>query len=371
MKKMIFFIIVITISQLFAQNFYNDPESIVYYDNDDCYFVSNHSSGKIIKVEASGNESIFNEELFSTRGLTILNNKLYIASNSGLSIINLDTALLDTVIPIEGESLLNGICTDKQRYIYVSDTHTNKIHKFDTETQEVETIATISSPNGLLYEEENNRILIVNWEGIGSIYSLDLSTNEITEVIMTGYTQLDGIDKDASGNYYVSSWNVDTVIKYNSDFEQVEQFTENMAGPADIHINRIDNELAIPNYNSNSIMIIPLNTSNDDENPIINDNWVNLKQNFPNPFNLKNSRNPQTSIMFNLQNNSVVDLEIYNTKGQLIKNLISATYLEKGVHSVNWNGRNNNSNQVSSGIYLYKITNQNGFSSSKKCIIVK
>jgi hypothetical protein len=370
MKKIILFLVLVTFTQLFAQNFYNDPESMVYYEDEDCYFVSNHSSGKIIKVDASGNESIFNEDLFSTRGLTILNNKLYIASNSGLSIIDLDTALLDTVIPIEGESLLNGICTDGQRYVYISDTQTNKIHRYDSETSEVVTIANISSPNGLLYEAENNRILIVNWQGIGSINSLDLSSNEITEIIMTGYTQLDGIDKDSSGNYYVSSWNVDAVIKYNSNFEQVEQFTEDMAGPADIHINKIDNELAVPNYNSDSVKFISLNTANV-QHTIHKDNWVSLGQNFPNPLNLQRVRNAQTSIEFQLKENSTVNLEIYNVKGQVIKNLIKESYLTKGSHSVNWDGTNNNSKYVASGIYFYKISNADGVSNIKKCIVIK
>ena len=70
--------------------------------------------------------------------------------------------------------------------------------------------------------------------------------------------------------------------------------------------------------------------------------------NYPNPFN------PETTIEFSLQNNSVVDLTIYNIKGQKITTLINEP-MRKGKHSVIWSGLDSNNKPVSSGIYLYKI----------------
>jgi flagellar hook assembly protein FlgD len=72
-----------------------------------------------------------------------------------------------------------------------------------------------------------------------------------------------------------------------------------------------------------------------------------------------------------LKENSTVNLEIYNVKGQVIKNLIKESYLTKGSHSVNWDGTNNNSKYVASGIYFYKISNADGVSNIKKCIVIK
>ncbi len=70
--------------------------------------------------------------------------------------------------------------------------------------------------------------------------------------------------------------------------------------------------------------------------------------NYPNPFN------PITTISFSLQNNSNIELSIYNIKGQKVKQLIS-DQLPSGQHSVVWDGRDENSKSVSSGIYLYKL----------------
>ena len=76
-----------------------------------------------------------------------------------------------------------------------------------------------------------------------------------------------------------------------------------------------------------------------------------LLQNSPNPFN------PSTNIQFivNETTNSYT-LNIYNLKGQLVKTLVKGN-LEKGTHNIVWDGTDSNGNNVSSGIYLYSLSN--------------
>ena len=76
-----------------------------------------------------------------------------------------------------------------------------------------------------------------------------------------------------------------------------------------------------------------------------------LIQNYPNPFN------PSTNIKFiiNETTNSYT-LNIYNLKGQLVKTLVKGN-LEKGTHNIVWDGTDSNGNNVSSGIYLYSLSN--------------
>ncbi|MCL2064931.1 MAG: S8 family serine peptidase [Candidatus Cloacimonetes bacterium] len=71
-----------------------------------------------------------------------------------------------------------------------------------------------------------------------------------------------------------------------------------------------------------------------------------LVGNHPNPFN------PETTIRFNLSVESNVQIDIFNIRGQKIRNLIN-TQLETGKHSVVWNGRDDNGNELGSGIYFY------------------
>lgn len=68
-----------------------------------------------------------------------------------------------------------------------------------------------------------------------------------------------------------------------------------------------------------------------------------LFENFPNPFN------PITTIQFTIPEQSFVKLEIYNSLGEKVTTLVSKE-LEAGTHSFNWNANN-----LSSGIYFYRI----------------
>jgi predicted glutamine amidotransferase len=85
--------------------------------------------------------------------------------------------------------------------------------------------------------------------------------------------------------------------------------------------------------------------------------------NFPNPFN------PITAISFSLSSETSIELNIYNTKGQLVRTLISGRYTS-GSHSVAWDGNDNENKPVSSGLYLYKLkTSDHEY--SKKMLLLK
>ncbi len=71
--------------------------------------------------------------------------------------------------------------------------------------------------------------------------------------------------------------------------------------------------------------------------------------NYPNPFN------PATTISYSLPQEGKVSLNIYNIKGQLVKQLIDGSQPE-GYYEVVWNGKDNNEKSVSSGIYFYKLS---------------
>jgi hypothetical protein len=88
-----------------------------------------------------------------------------------------------------------------------------------------------------------------------------------------------------------------------------------------------------------------------------------LQQNFPNPFN------PTTTIAFSLAKPGTVNLKIYNTKGQLIKMLVS-DFKAAGMHRITWNSVDSSGKPVSSGIYLYRLEAHN-FSATRKMILIK
>jgi PKD repeat protein len=87
--------------------------------------------------------------------------------------------------------------------------------------------------------------------------------------------------------------------------------------------------------------------------------------NYPNPFN------PSTTIQFNSehnQQNEQIELEIYNIKGQRVKQfkIHNSTF---NINEVVWDGTDSTNNSVSSGIYFYKLNVKN--SPIKKMILLK
>jgi hypothetical protein len=88
-----------------------------------------------------------------------------------------------------------------------------------------------------------------------------------------------------------------------------------------------------------------------------------LSQNYPNPFN------PQTRISYSLPQDAHVCLSVYNILGQKVKILLDK-HQSAGVQTVSWNGTDDKGNQVSSGVYFYKLS-AGEFSDMKKMLLVK
>ncbi len=87
-----------------------------------------------------------------------------------------------------------------------------------------------------------------------------------------------------------------------------------------------------------------------------------LAQNYPNPFN------PSTAIEMTMPVASTWQITIFNVNGQIVKRY--AGECEAGVVTVNWDGRNESGQMVTSGIYLYRAEAAQ-FSATKKMMLLK
>ena len=105
-----------------------------------------------------------------------------------------------------------------------------------------------------------------------------------------------------------------------------------------------------------------INPSSIISNEVIDSN--NCIEIHPNPFN------PTTTISFSIQEESEVNLSVYNIKGQKIKTLVH-NELNKGNHSIIWNGDDKSGKPVSSGIYYYKLNVNGKTEAVKKCLLLK
>jgi hypothetical protein len=88
-----------------------------------------------------------------------------------------------------------------------------------------------------------------------------------------------------------------------------------------------------------------------------------LHQNYPNPFN------PTTNLSFPLPKGGDVTLTIYNLLGQPVRKLVHEQRAA-GTHTVVWDGRNENGEQVPSGVYHYRLQ-AGSFVETKKMLLMK
>jgi hypothetical protein len=88
-----------------------------------------------------------------------------------------------------------------------------------------------------------------------------------------------------------------------------------------------------------------------------------LSQNYPNPFN------PTTTLKYDLPEDAMVNITIYDMMGKVVKTMVN-TQQNAGYKSIQWNATNNAGQPVSAGLYLYTIE-AGAFRQTKKMVLLK
>ncbi len=180
-----------------------------------------------------------------------------------------------------------------------------------------------STPNGILYDEANNRLIYVNWGSNAAIKSVDLADNSISTIVAnTGLGNIDGIDDDAQGNYYISSWSPNRITKYDANFENAEIITTpSINNPADIGYSMTTDTLAVPV--GNNVVFVgfePITSITELEK----DFDLSL---FPNPVS------DYTTVSFDLAQTSQMELACFDVQGRLVKTFLNEK-LVAGKHRI-------------------------------------
>jgi hypothetical protein len=88
-----------------------------------------------------------------------------------------------------------------------------------------------------------------------------------------------------------------------------------------------------------------------------------LLGNYPNPFT------GSTLLSFTVKEPTAVQVDIFNIKGQVVRTLVNESK-NNGIYKVTWDGKDQEGNKVSSGIYYYKM-NAGTYTSTRKMILMK
>lgn len=346
MKKITTFLFIVITSTVFSQS-YNGPESTEYDYTNSRWLIANTSSHQVLARSSSGALTVFATLTGSgPYGIEIVDNVLYCCNGNsvkGYSLVNGASVFNVNV----GGSFLNGITHDNSGNLYVTDFSAKKIFKIVIATSTFSTIATglVQSPNGIVFDEANNRCVFVNWGSNAPIKAINLSTYTVSTLLPTTNSNIDGIARDASGNYYISTWGSQNVLRYDSAFANPPiSIATNLSNPADIAINMVDNVLAIPNSGNNTVTFVNLNLNTNS----FEENWFK---------SISVSPNPVVSIAtlkFELNFSMKVSAKIVNMEGKTVENLyfndealqngsvnIDFSYLNSGVYYLVFNADTN------------------------------
>ena len=88
-----------------------------------------------------------------------------------------------------------------------------------------------------------------------------------------------------------------------------------------------------------------------------------VEQNYPNPFN------PSTTISYQLPKAEEVRIIIYDLAGRLVRELMNESK-DAGSYTVSWDGKNQHSQPVASGMYIYQLR-AGEFIQSRKMLFLK
>jgi hypothetical protein len=121
----------------------------------------------------------------------------------------------------------------------------------------------------------------------------------------------------------------------------------------------------IPDWGGGQCWPVTAKSPDDVDDPDANGvpHMYSLDQNKPNPFN------PKTRISFSLKRSGRTVIVVYNILGEKVRTLIDRQMMA-GVHSVEWDSKDDRGQKVSSGIYLYKM-NAEEYHETRKMILLK
>ncbi len=185
----------------------------------------------------------------------------------------------------------------------------------------------------------------------GNMLSQQVFRNNITDGWHTA--DLSGEDLVVDGNYYIA-----VVFTVNSSAIGVDTSQNGNT------IVKVSNSSAWENYADGNLMItsvLSTTTDNNDQNQVI-EKQLTLN-NYPNPFN------PTTNVQFSMPASGHATLSVYDIRGRKVNTLINKT-MNKGEHTIMWDGTDKNGSTVGSGVYFFKL-DANGDSKVKKSLLMK
>ena len=333
----------------------------------DFAYVSGGMSNKVYKIDLNTDEVVGSVNVGSNpAGMAVIDGKLYVGNtdyanyyaNCSVSIINLQTFSVINTIPTEVNPQFLAVINDEIHISCGGDwgSITGKICVLDPDTEEITEIVEIGGVTSNFAVTPNDVVYV----GDGFGYSLFAYDAEDYSIIYGGsnpFTPGGTMVATNEENLFVlgGEWGQNFSVK-KYDFE------ENLLAEYTVALYATD------------LKLLPENTSGtNDQLPVTSYQLSN----YPNPFN------PSTTITFSLTTELTslrqgyagqaesTEIEIYNIKGERIRTFSNLQITQSPNHQITWDGTDQTSKLVSSGVYLYRLKVDGKVAQTRRMLMVK
>ncbi len=249
-------------SLLFTQNYLNGPECVSYDVSRNCYYVSSFNSGSIVCIDSNGVQTVFKSGLGRALGNYIVGDTLFVSSGTRITGYHLDhgSQVMDLAIP--GSVQIDGITADTSGHLYGLDSNLRKIFCIDILSQQYSVFLDHGLPplpQDALYDAPNNRLILCGFLGHAPILAVNLADTTLDTLVITPMGSFDGICADEHGNLYLSSWETLGIHRYHDNcINPPATIISGLNGPANICYNPKDRVIAVPEFNANRVLFIPV-----------------------------------------------------------------------------------------------------------------
>jgi hypothetical protein len=196
---------------------------------------------------------------------------------------------------------------------------------------------------------DSDTAIVFNWEESYDVDS-DVTYTLTIELEFFGNTYTDVHENISDTTISISSNSLDALLNVTS--QDLATFT--------YYINSSDGEYMVASDIGEFVLFrAALGVNEGLSVPVV---YV-LHQNYPNPFN------PVTTLQYDIPEDAMVNITIYDMMGRQVKSLVNGSQTA-GYKSIQWDATNNTGQPVSAGLYLYTI--QAGqFRQTKKMVLLK
>ena len=249
----------------------HNPESVVYDPKTKMLYVSNvngdtnakDGNGYIAQVSLQGKliKQRWLEGLDAPKGLAIHADTLYAADIDTLVVIDIPTATVTDRYKVDDAKFLNDVAATSSGDVFVSDMVLNRIHRLSGNAFSIWLESPqLENPNGLLVE--NDYLILGAWGNMvdgfatpipGHLKRISIADKSITSMGGAPIGNLDGVESNQAGEYYVTDWMAGKLFRVNKK-GQTHLLLELEQGMADLDVVMEQKLILLPMMKTNKLL---------------------------------------------------------------------------------------------------------------------